>query len=162
MRTGCRFAGFGPVALSIFPDPVNGRYKDATWQALGEKLETLLSAEEYASAKRTTYTAYYTSPLVIRSMHLALSRLGVPQDADAGSYDITVSATIVGAGGKSVLREGAGFVDAGTGQPGRWGFKVEMNLADLVPGDYVLTLEATSSRRPDQPVRRQIPFAVYD
>jgi hypothetical protein len=76
--------------------------------------------------------------------------------------DITVSATIVGAGGKTVLREGTDLVDAGTGQPGRWGFKVEMNLADLVPGDYVLTLEATSSRRPDQPVRRRIPFAIYD
>ena len=27
-----RFGGFGPVALSIFPDPVTGRYKDASWQ----------------------------------------------------------------------------------------------------------------------------------
>src|SRR5581483_2625572 len=27
-QTLTRFAGFGPVALSIFPDPVNGRYKD--------------------------------------------------------------------------------------------------------------------------------------
>ena len=34
-----RFAGFGPVALSIFPDPVTGRYKDAAWQALGEELK---------------------------------------------------------------------------------------------------------------------------
>ena len=33
-----RFGGFGPVALSIFPDPVTGRYKDAGWQALGEEL----------------------------------------------------------------------------------------------------------------------------
>ena len=61
-----RFAGFGPVALSIFPDPVTGRYKDAAWQALGEELRALLSPEEYASAKRTTFTAFYTSPLVIR------------------------------------------------------------------------------------------------
>ena len=38
-----RFAGFGPVALSIFPDPVTGRYKDAGWQALGEELKTLLT-----------------------------------------------------------------------------------------------------------------------
>ena len=29
-----RFAGFGPVALSIFPDPFSRRYKDASWQAL--------------------------------------------------------------------------------------------------------------------------------
>ena len=27
-----RFSGFGPVALSIFPNPVTGRYKDAGWQ----------------------------------------------------------------------------------------------------------------------------------
>src|SRR5436309_2143759 len=35
-----RFAGFGPVALSIFPDPVTGKYKDAGWQAIGEELKT--------------------------------------------------------------------------------------------------------------------------
>ncbi len=76
-----RFSGFGPVALSIFPDPVTGRYKDAGWQAAGEELETLLSAEEYASAKRTTFNAFYTSPIVIASMHEALSRLGVSDNA---------------------------------------------------------------------------------
>jgi hypothetical protein len=53
-----RFPGFGPVALSLFPNPVTGRYKDGSWQALGEELRALLSPEEYASAKRTTYTAY--------------------------------------------------------------------------------------------------------
>ena len=30
-----RFAGFGPVALSIFPDPVTGNYKDGSWQDIG-------------------------------------------------------------------------------------------------------------------------------
>ena len=30
-----RFSGFGPVALSIFPDPVTGKYKDPGWQAIG-------------------------------------------------------------------------------------------------------------------------------
>src|SRR4029453_18333771 len=76
-----QFPGFGPVALGIFPDPVTGRYKDATWQTLGEELRTLLSPEDYASARRTTFTAFYTSPLVIRAMHDALRHLGVPQDA---------------------------------------------------------------------------------
>ncbi len=76
-----RFAGFGPVALSIFPNPVSGRYKDAGWQALGDELKSLLSPEEYASAKRTTFNAFYTSPLVIAAMHGALARLGVPQNA---------------------------------------------------------------------------------
>ena len=50
------------MALSLFPDPVTGRFKDQTWQALGEELQTLLSAEEYDSAKRTTFNAFYTSP----------------------------------------------------------------------------------------------------
>src|SRR6266404_1348230 len=80
-QTLARFAGFGPVALSIFPDPVGGRYKDATWQALGEELKTLLTPEEYASAKRTTFNAFYTSPTVIASIHEAISRLGVPSTA---------------------------------------------------------------------------------
>ena len=76
-----RFAGFGPVALSIFPDPVTNRYKDATWQALGEELKSLLTPEEYDSAKRTTFNAFYTSPTVIKAIHEAISRLGVPKDA---------------------------------------------------------------------------------
>ncbi len=76
-----RFPGFGPVALSIFPDPVTGRYKDAGWQALGEELRSLLSPDEYASAKRTTFNAFYTSSAVIRAMYQALHRLGVPEQA---------------------------------------------------------------------------------
>ena len=76
-----RFAGFGPVALSIFPDPVNGRYKDAGWQSIGTELTTLLSAEEYDSAKRTTFNAFYTSPTVISGIHEAIARLGIPANA---------------------------------------------------------------------------------
>jgi SAM-dependent methyltransferase len=69
------------VALEIFPDPVTGRYHDAGWQQLGEELQVLLAPEEYTSAKRTTFTAFYTSPLVIRAMHDALRRFGVPEHA---------------------------------------------------------------------------------
>ena len=76
-----RFPGFGPVALGIFPDPVTGHYPDASWQQLGQRAPGLLTPEDYASAKRTTFTAFYTSPLVIRAMHEALKRFGVPQDA---------------------------------------------------------------------------------
>jgi SAM-dependent methyltransferase len=76
-----RFGGFGAVALSLFPDPVTGRYKDAGWQALGDELRTLLSPEEYDSAKRTVFNAFYTSPTVISAMHRAIRRLGVPQSA---------------------------------------------------------------------------------
>jgi hypothetical protein len=80
-QTLSRFAGFGPVALSIFPDPVSGRYKDASWQTIGEEVQALLSPEEYASAKRTTFNAFYTSPIVIAAMHDAIARLGVPANA---------------------------------------------------------------------------------
>jgi N12 class adenine-specific DNA methylase len=65
------------VALSIFPDPVTGRYKDASWQAIGEELKALLSPEEYDSAKRTTFNAFYTSPTVINAIHDAIGRSGV-------------------------------------------------------------------------------------
>ncbi len=74
------FGGFGAVALSIFPDPVTGRFKDG-WQAIGEELKSLLTPEEYESARRTVFTAFYTSPIVMSSMHEALSRLGVPSSA---------------------------------------------------------------------------------
>lgn len=76
-----RFSGFGPVALSIFPDPATGRYKDPTWQSLGEELRALLSEKEYESAKRTTFNAFYTSPIVIVAIHQAIARLGVPEGA---------------------------------------------------------------------------------
>jgi N12 class adenine-specific DNA methylase len=69
------------VALSIFPDPVTGKYKDAGWHALGDELTTLLTPQEYDSAKRTTFNAFYTSPAVIASIHEAIGRLGVPDDA---------------------------------------------------------------------------------
>jgi SAM-dependent methyltransferase len=76
-----RFSGFGALALSLFPDPVTGRYKNASWQPLGEELRTLLTPDEYASAKRTTFNAFYTSPIVIRAMYDALAHLGVPPHA---------------------------------------------------------------------------------
>jgi N12 class adenine-specific DNA methylase/predicted RNA methylase len=80
-QTLSRFGGFGAVALSIFPDPVSGTYKDAGWQSVGDELKALLSPEEYASAKRTTFNAFYTSPTVIAAMHRAIARLGVPENA---------------------------------------------------------------------------------
>ena len=76
-----RFGGFGAVALRIFPDPVTGRYKSPTWQGLGEELSALLDRGEYASARRTVFNAFYTSPTVVAAMFEALNRLGVPEDA---------------------------------------------------------------------------------
>ena len=76
-----RFPGFGPLALRIFPDPVTGSYKDPAWQALGEELLSLLTPAEYASARRSTFNAFYTPSGVIRAMYDALARLGVQPDA---------------------------------------------------------------------------------
>ena len=74
-----RFGGFGPVALSIFPNSQTGAYKDS-WQAIGEELKSLLTPDEYDSAKRTTFSQFFTSPIVMDAMHEALGRLGVPTD----------------------------------------------------------------------------------
>ncbi len=76
-----RFAGFGPVALSIFPNPVTGEFKDDCWRAVGEELRGLLTPAEYDSAKRTTFNAFYTSPTVIAGIHEAIERLGIPNGA---------------------------------------------------------------------------------
>jgi predicted RNA methylase len=76
-----RFGGFGAVALSLFPDPVTGRYKDAGWQVLGDELKSLLSPQEYDSAKRTTFSQFFTSPVVMDAMRDALEQLGVPANS---------------------------------------------------------------------------------
>jgi N12 class adenine-specific DNA methylase len=81
MQILARFGGFGAIALSIFPDPVTGQYKDAGWRVLGEELKTLLPPREYDSAKRTTFNAFYTSPTVITAIHDAIARLGIPDQA---------------------------------------------------------------------------------
>ena len=79
--TLARFGGFGPVALSIFPDPVTGKYKDTGWEQIGGEMKGLLTPEEYDSAKRTTFSQFFTAPVVMEAMHDALARLGVPADA---------------------------------------------------------------------------------
>ncbi|HEX4607631.1 MAG TPA: hypothetical protein VH092_05435 [Urbifossiella sp.] len=75
-----RFGGFGAVALHIFPDPATGQYKSG-WEATGQELKALLTPDEYASARRTTFTSFYTSSTVIDAMHAALPRLGVSPGA---------------------------------------------------------------------------------
>jgi len=44
-----------------------------------------------------------------------------------------------------------------TAEPGRAGYTVRLPLADLPPGDYVLTMEARAGRRT---AARQVPFSV--
>ncbi|WBF05226.1 soluble lytic transglycosylase/helicase/methylase [Burkholderia phage CSP3] len=72
-----KFTGWGAseIANGVFPDKY-GRYKDANWQALGERLKAALTPEQYEQAKRTTQYAHYTSEGVIRSIYDGLRRLG--------------------------------------------------------------------------------------
>ncbi|QMV33371.1 hypothetical protein F1_00007 [Ralstonia phage Heva] len=72
-----RYTGWGAseIANGIFPDR-NGRYKDASWQALGERLKAALTPAEYADARRTMQYAHYTSEGVIRAIYAGLDRLG--------------------------------------------------------------------------------------
>jgi N12 class adenine-specific DNA methylase len=41
----------------------------------------LLTPDEYDSAKRTTFNAFYTSPTVVAAIHEAIARLGIPPTA---------------------------------------------------------------------------------
>ncbi|MCB0208660.1 MAG: DEAD/DEAH box helicase family protein, partial [Anaerolineae bacterium] len=74
------FSSFGPLANHIFPEPGTDRYKDG-WEALGQELAALLTREEYDSAKRSTFNAFYTSPTVMQAIYEGLERMGVPTDA---------------------------------------------------------------------------------
>ena len=55
--SGCLYAvsSFLCVALSIFPDPVTGRYKDAGWQAIGEQLQMLLTSTRARQSHRSAH-----------------------------------------------------------------------------------------------------------
>jgi N12 class adenine-specific DNA methylase len=145
-----RFGGFGPVALSIFPDPVTGRYKDAGWQGLGEQLYSLLTPDEYASAKRTTFNAFYTSPTVTAAMHEAIARLGVPAQA-------------------TILEPGCGIGNfLGLGQPQTHYIGVELDsisgrIARLLhPGQDILIENFRDTKLPENSldaVIGNVPFA---
>ncbi|HEY1066564.1 MAG TPA: hypothetical protein VGE52_10660, partial [Pirellulales bacterium] len=123
-----RFSGFGPVARSIFPDPVTGQYKDAGWQVLGEELEALLTPEEYDSAKRTTFNAFYTSPAVVAGIYEAIDRLGVSDRA-------------------TILEPGCGVGNfIGRGKPGRRFIGVELDtvsgrLARAIHPEHEIRIE---------------------
>ncbi len=76
-KTLARFPGFGALANDIFPDPATGEFKPG-WETLGGELRDLLSTEEYASAKRSTYNAFYTAQPVMQAIYAALAGFGVP------------------------------------------------------------------------------------
>ena len=63
-----RYVGWGGLADCF--DPKHSRY---------EELKSLLSETEYAAARESTLTAFYTPPVVIRSIYAALERMGFRQ-----------------------------------------------------------------------------------
>ncbi|MCX7392549.1 MAG: DEAD/DEAH box helicase family protein [Planctomycetales bacterium] len=145
-----RFGGFGAVALSLFPEPVSGRFKDASWQALGQELKSLLTPDEYDSAKRTTFNAFYTSPIVITTIHAAIIRMGVPANA-------------------TILEPGCGTGNfMGHGQPGARFIGVEMDsisgrIAKAVhPGQDIRIENFRDTRLPENRIDAvvgNVPFA---
>jgi len=145
-----RFSGFGPVALSIFPDPVTAIYKDSGWQSLGEELKSLLTPAEYDSVKRTTFNAFYTSPTVITAIHEAIGQLGVPANG-------------------TILEPGCGTGNfMSYGQPGSHFIGVEMDSISgriakaLHPGQDIRIENFRDSRLPEDRIDAvvgNVPFA---
>ena len=68
------------MAASLFPDLRTRQFKEG-WEQLAHALQELLTEDEYASARRTTFNAFYTSPVVMRAAFSGLERLGLPADA---------------------------------------------------------------------------------
>ena len=60
-----RFSGFSPLARSIFRNPTTGRTRILPGKR-SARAKSLLTSEEYASAKQSTFNAFYTSPAVIK------------------------------------------------------------------------------------------------
>lgn len=75
-----RFTGFGAVARTAFPNLTTGEFTTG-WETLGQELRSLLTDEEYASAKATTFSAFYTSAVVMDAMHQGLARMGIGDDS---------------------------------------------------------------------------------
>lgn len=73
-----KYAGWGAseVANGIFPNPQTGKYKSDSWQALGDKLKSLLTESEYDTARRTTQYAHYTPPVLVEGIYKALEQFG--------------------------------------------------------------------------------------
>ena len=63
-----KYVGWGGLADCF--DPKHSRY---------EELKSLLSEAEYAAARESTLTAFYTPPVVIRSIYAALGQMGFRQ-----------------------------------------------------------------------------------
>ena len=65
-----KYVGWGGLSDAFNP-------KKSAWAAEYLELQTVLSEEEYESARESTLTAFYTPPIVIKSMYQALENMGL-------------------------------------------------------------------------------------
>lgn len=78
--TLAHYVGWGGLAYA-FSD------KAAGWESEYQELKALLTEEEYKAAMRSTITAYYTEPELIRYMYRALERFGFEGGPDRKILD---------------------------------------------------------------------------
>ena len=78
--TLARYVGWGGLA-NAFSD------KAAGWESEYQELKALLTEEEYKAAMRSTITAYYPEPELIRYMYRALERFGFEGGPDRRILD---------------------------------------------------------------------------
>ncbi len=71
-----RYVGWGALANAIFGTPVAPE-----WKSTAESVRTLLTSEEYESARASTPNAHFTSPQVIEAIWSGLHRLGLAHGA---------------------------------------------------------------------------------
>ena len=72
-ETLSRYVGWGGISQAF--DETNEK-----WASEYAELKTLLTPEEYASARGSTLNAHFTSPTVIEGMYQALEKMGVHPD----------------------------------------------------------------------------------
>ncbi|MFQ7766697.1 MAG: helicase, partial [Blautia sp.] len=65
-----KYVGWGGLSDAFDP-------KKSAWADEYLELQTILSEEEYESARESTLTAFYTPPIVIKSMYQALENMGL-------------------------------------------------------------------------------------
>lgn len=65
-----KYVGWGGLSDAFDP-------KKSAWAAEYLELQTVLSEEEYESARESMLTAFYTPPIVIKSMYQALENMGL-------------------------------------------------------------------------------------
>ena len=65
-----KYVGWGGLSDAFDP-------KRSAWSDEYLELQTILSEEEYKSARESTLTAFYTPPIVIKSMYQALENMGL-------------------------------------------------------------------------------------